>query len=945
LIPYDKLPNETRKKRQMNKIKIIVFIALVIITNIKVEPSYALVLTVGNQDEQYTSIQEAIDSSSEYDMIYLSDGIYREQIVIKEKSNLVIIGNGDVVLRSNKTSEGTAISLINSNNIKVIGLTVEDFEYGILGNNLEDILIFDNNFLKNGNRLLPTGCTQNNPYKNCSSWNDNGSAISIANSKNVEISANAITEGERGILIFDSLGNIDINNNAIQNNQQYGIRLNNAGSDIKLVNNRIVNNFGKGIEIYTTNNSFEEDLMITNNQIHGNYNDGLKIENQRNFVISYNTIIKNSFTDMVPYHNGIDLTYGGLYINRSTNGLINNNDFSENGDYGSYLDSQASNIKFQFNIFNNHLISPQSYDSGSFNSYDQNNLGNFWSDRDNTTSNIYTLNGTSIGRDNYPLSSLPKTVQSTVYDFRVSKIEPEKISFTWSNRNEDSFKENILKIKNIKNGDISTYDQNDFPGLAKYSYTNLDINSLENDTSYEVVLISYLNDNTYNESNIVYFDTLYSSNLPLAPSIISLNSLAKGVVYLSWFPAKTEENVSFYEIYRKANDQSFEYIRKVMSPNTFYYDIGVSSNDEYSYKIRAKNTTGYSFFSPEIKSKKNSQITFNSENSINIFNSSVIENTTIVATTPNKKAELVFTEEVIKKSSANDIVISSFNASIKSDLIGSHDDYAFVSNDNYYFTLSDSKSKISLDNLPTPAIISIKYLEKDLSGASENQLSIQHFDYVKKQWLPLLTEVNPNTNVLTAKTRYLGLFRIMHKKTAMNFHDLDYENWAYGYVQNLNRSGIITGYTDNTFRPEYNALRAEVVKMVLQANGYKLPIHVFEKPCNDISLHEWYAPYFLLAKSLSLISGYDNNICKPTQPITRIEALKIIIGEEGESYYNKKVNFKDSDDIPAWANSYINYAVDQGIINGYSDNTFRPNQFISRQELAKILYEKFRLIK
>jgi hypothetical protein len=47
--------------------------------------------------------------------------------------------------------------------------------------------------------------------------------------------------------------------------------------------------------------------------------------------------------------------------------------------------------------------------------------------------------------------------------------------------------------------------------------------------------------------------------------------------------------------------------------------------------------------------------------------------------------------------------------------------------------------------------------------------------------------------------------------------------------------------------------------------------------------------------------------------------------------------FKDSKSVPAWAGGYITTAINEGIIKGYSDNTLRPNDTITRAEVVTII--------
>lgn len=64
-----------------------------------------------------------------------------------------------------------------------------------------------------------------------------------------------------------------------------------------------------------------------------------------------------------------------------------------------------------------------------------------------------------------------------------------------------------------------------------------------------------------------------------------------------------------------------------------------------------------------------------------------------------------------------------------------------------------------------------------------------------------------------------------------------------------------------------------------------------------------------------------------------------MIGRTQEKgYATTALTFTDSASIPAYATYYIQTMAAQGIIGGYTDGTFKPNNNITRGQMAKILY-------
>lgn len=91
-------------------------------------------------------------------------------------------------------------------------------------------------------------------------------------------------------------------------------------------------------------------------------------------------------------------------------------------------------------------------------------------------------------------------------------------------------------------------------------------------------------------------------------------------------------------------------------------------------------------------------------------------------------------------------------------------------------------------------------------------------------------------------------------------------------------------------------------------------------------------------KKLSYIDGYPNGTFKPSANMTRAEATKMIavLVNNGSNFgTSKTTKFKDANDD--WYSEAINYVVEKGFIDGYSDGTFKPNAKITRAEFAKMI--------
>ena len=85
------------------------------------------------------------------------------------------------------------------------------------------------------------------------------------------------------------------------------------------------------------------------------------------------------------------------------------------------------------------------------------------------------------------------------------------------------------------------------------------------------------------------------------------------------------------------------------------------------------------------------------------------------------------------------------------------------------------------------------------------------------------------------------------------------------------------------------------------------------------------------------LSGYEDNTFKPDNAITKAEFVQLVNNYFGFSGNEEKVaDFSDINQAE-WYSKAINEAVSRGYISGYADKTFKPNEFITRQEAISIL--------
>lgn len=175
--------------------------------------------------------------------------------------------------------------------------------------------------------------------------------------------------------------------------------------------------------------------------------------------------------------------------------------------------------------------------------------------------------------------------------------------------------------------------------------------------------------------------------------------------------------------------------------------------------------------------------------------------------------------------------------------------------------------------------------------------------------------------------------------TEEDFSDTQ-NHWAKEYIRALKIAGIISGKSTGIFAPDDFLTRAELTKIALNAFDISVQNNITNL-FGDVKSSDWFVSYVNTAKNEGIVSGYSDGF-RPNQNITRAEALKILLTAGQFDIPEEAPDFSDvaSD---AWYKKYVAFAEKNGIVGGYNDGTFRPNQFITRAEIAKITVKAMEL--
>lgn len=118
---------------------------------------------------------------------------------------------------------------------------------------------------------------------------------------------------------------------------------------------------------------------------------------------------------------------------------------------------------------------------------------------------------------------------------------------------------------------------------------------------------------------------------------------------------------------------------------------------------------------------------------------------------------------------------------------------------------------------------------------------------------------------------------------------------------------------------------------------------LLEVPFSDIANEEWYTPYIQSLYSRNIVGGFSDNTFRPNQAVTRAEFLKMAIEAHGGVEVTAIAQGFSDVSTDDWFQLYVSQARVMNLVQGYSDGTFRPNQQITRAEALKILFALYGL--
>ncbi|EKE04448.1 MAG: hypothetical protein ACD_20C00077G0005 [uncultured bacterium] len=179
----------------------------------------------------------------------------------------------------------------------------------------------------------------------------------------------------------------------------------------------------------------------------------------------------------------------------------------------------------------------------------------------------------------------------------------------------------------------------------------------------------------------------------------------------------------------------------------------------------------------------------------------------------------------------------------------------------------------------------------------------------------------------------------------VTFIDIPAGHWASQDISRLAMAGVISGYPDRTFRPNIPVSRAEFASLLVSGlnlqgtPAYPQPIF------SDVPQGHWANPAIDKVYNRGLVSGYPNDTFRPSEPVSRVEALNTLARAlpatttmtvtQADQILSQ---YRDGDEVPTWARIQVAKALNSGALQGTpTPNQINPNQAATRAEIATML--------
>ena len=172
------------------------------------------------------------------------------------------------------------------------------------------------------------------------------------------------------------------------------------------------------------------------------------------------------------------------------------------------------------------------------------------------------------------------------------------------------------------------------------------------------------------------------------------------------------------------------------------------------------------------------------------------------------------------------------------------------------------------------------------------------------------------------------------------FPDVAEGDWFYDAVRYAYETGLMDGVGDNLFAPNSETTRAQLVTILYRLEGE--PEVSGTSGFTDVEADTWYTDAVAWAAANGIVNGVSETEFAPGTDITREQLATILFRYAEAKGYDVSARadlsaYPDADQIQSYAAESVAWAVAEGLIQGFEDNTLRPAGNATRAQIATIL--------
>jgi subtilisin family serine protease len=198
-----------------------------------------------------------------------------------------------------------------------------------------------------------------------------------------------------------------------------------------------------------------------------------------------------------------------------------------------------------------------------------------------------------------------------------------------------------------------------------------------------------------------------------------------------------------------------------------------------------------------------------------------------------------------------------------------------------------------------------------------------------------------------------GPHTVIAHYVSQHFSDVPPSHWAYAQIEACFGAGIVQGYDDGKYHPEYPVTRDQMAVYIARAlagGDANVPDFTNTPTFPDVPTGNWALKYVEYAVDEGVVTGYDDGYYHPTEEVNRgqmaVYVARAMVAPGGDAAIPDPVPPATFPDVPAtfWAYKQVEYCVGQGVVKGYDDGNYHPDYPVTRDQMAVYIARAFGLL-